>query len=234
LTLLGNDFSRNAVDLRLVGVADSGSRAAGGGGCVSVLYDSDVHASRVLMDGNAFRGCSVHMSGSRTGGQPAGVQYGNTYGGAVSLYYGLRASSSLEVRDATSSFTNNLCHGAAISASVGVGGSAYGGCFSIYAGAWNVDATGSRFFGSALIDNMRVLIGGNTLTDCGAFMTTQEVANGTNVYGGGISISVGAYSYSAGDLELTGNTTVSSSSYTVSNNTLTNCTASSSTSSTSS
>jgi hypothetical protein len=135
------------------------------------------------------------MSSSNTQVKTAGVQYGNTYGGAVSLYYGFRAASSLQVWDVTSSFTNNICHSAVISARVGIGGNAYGGCLSVYAGAWNVRATGGSSFGSGLIDSMRVFIDNNSVTNCSASITMYELANGTNVYGGGISIAMGAYSW---------------------------------------
>ena len=119
VTIKNNNFNRNAVNLELNGVRDPASSAAAGGGCVSVLYNSDVSDSRVTMDGNTFQSCSVRMSGSRVSSTAtSGVQYGNAYGGAVSVYYGLRAASLLQVRNVASSFTNNLCRGSVIDARV--------------------------------------------------------------------------------------------------------------------
>jgi hypothetical protein len=142
--LSNNDFSRNSVNLELIGVSDGDSRAAGGGGCVSVMYHDDVSGSRVSVDGNLFRRCSVQIFGSNnTQNGSSGVQYGNAYGGAVSLYYGLRSASFRRVHDASSSFVNNRFHSSAVTARVGVGGNAYGGCVSVYAGSWNVDMTGT-------------------------------------------------------------------------------------------
>ncbi len=227
-----NNFNRNAVNLELNGVTDRAKSAAAGGGCVSVLYNADVTDSRVTMDGNTFHSCSVRiMSGSRTSTETLGVQYGNAYGGAVSVYYGLRAASSLQVRNVASLFTNNICRSSVITSSVGAGGSVYGGCLSVNAGAWSVIASGSSSVGSLYVENMRTNVSGNRLENCGAFSFFLG-SNGANVYGGGVSVAVGAYSYGrGGSSSVSGNTTVSSSSYTISSNTLTNCTASSTTTS---
>jgi predicted outer membrane repeat protein len=103
LTLNGNHFSHNSVNLQSLAVTDANSQAAGGGGCVSVLYHYDVDGSRIFIVGNVFQSCSVQMYGLSVTGKPPrpfGVQYGNAYGGAVSLYYGLRAASSLQVQNA--------------------------------------------------------------------------------------------------------------------------------------
>jgi hypothetical protein len=213
VTIAGNRFNRNAVNLQLNGVRDGSSSAAGGGGCVSVLYNADVSNSRVAMDGNNFQSCSVRVSPTAT----SGVQYGNAYGGAVSVYYGLRAASLLQVRNVASSFTNNLCRGSVVNARVGVGGSVFGGCLSIYAGPTTVS-------------NSSYTISSNTLTNCTASSLTSgdfdSSSAGASVYGGGISIAVGAYSYSqGGSSTVSGPTTVSISSYTISSNTLTSCTA---------
>jgi hypothetical protein len=226
-------FNRNAVNLELTGVRDSASSAAGGGGCVSVMYNGDVSNSRVAVDGNVFQSCVVRMSGSSNPQNgSAGVQYGNAYGGAVSVYYGLRAASLLQVRNVASSFTNNLCRNSAISAGFGVGGNVYGGCLSINAGAWSLNASGASSVGSLSVDDMRANVSSNRLEDCGAFISMNELAVGRNVYGGGVSVAIGAYSYSADSINtFSGLTSVSNSSYTISSNTLTSCTASSSTSS---
>jgi hypothetical protein len=239
VTIKNTNFNRNAVNLELNGLRDPASSAAAGGGCVSVLYNADVSDSHVTIDGNTFQSCSVRISGSKNTQiappQTSGVQYGNAYGGAVSVYYGLRAASSLQVRNVASSFTNNICRSSVIDSSIGTGGSVYGGCLSVNAGAWSVSASESSSVGSLYVDNMRTNVSSNMLQNCGAFISIPTTSSGANVYGGGISVAVGAYSYSiAGSSSVSGDTTVSSSSYTISSNTLSNCTASSSTTSSSS
>ncbi|TEB14985.1 hypothetical protein C9890_0636, partial [Perkinsus sp. BL_2016] len=73
-----------------------------------------------------------------------------------------------------------------------------------------------------------------TLTSCSASSTTSGggSSNGANAYGGGISLQVGAYSYGAdgSGSSVSGSTTVSSTNYSISGNTLTSCSASSTTS----
>jgi hypothetical protein len=227
--LKGNSFFHNTVNLELLAGTEAGSKAVGGGGCVSVLYDRDVFGSRVSIDGNVFQGCSVHLSG---------VQHGNAYGGAVSLYFGLFAASSLELRNATVLFNSNACRDSRIAVrvkNVRSGGSAYGGCLSVYAGAWSV-ATDSSVVGPVHVDGLHVTISGNDISNCSAFSSAVAgtiSAYGFNTYGGGVSLYIGSYSYSSsirsefGGSSVSGDTSVSSSSYTISNNTLTNCAASS-------
>jgi hypothetical protein len=221
-----NSFSHNTVNLKLNAVKDSASRAAGGGGCISVLYNKDADESRVLIDENIFQNCSVRMFGTRT----SGIQYGNSYGGAVSLYYGLLSASSLKVYNSSSSFTNNICQNALIETSVEIGGNAFGGCFSVYAGAWSVTGTGGSTVASVFVERMVLNINGNSLVNCRVSRASSFSSKGTNAYGGGISLMLGACAYSRVSGSLIGYTMVSNSSYTISNNTLTNCTASSSTS----
>ena len=118
----------------------------------------------------------------------------------------------------------------------------YGGCLSVNAGAWSVSASGNSSIGSLYVDNMRMNVSSNRLEDCGAFMSKNTfsldtIFYGVKAYGGGISVAVGAYSFSdsrEGSSVVSGDTTVSSSSYTISSNTLNNCTASTSTSGSSS
>jgi hypothetical protein len=64
----------------------------------------------------------------------------------------------------------------------------------------------------------------NSLTNCNAAsLVIGRESFGANVYGGGISVAVGAYSYGRRRSLVSGNTTVSNTSYTISSNTLTNC-----------
>jgi hypothetical protein len=224
VVLNSNVFSDNSVNLDSAEVTGRDSRAAGGGGCVSVLYNSDVSGSRVLIDGNAFRRCSVRMFGSNINNQAAGVQYGNTYGGAVSLYYGLRSVSLLQVQNVTSDFVNNHCYWSTITASVGIGGNSYGGCLSVYAGAWNVITASSSDFASVMVDGMRTKIISNHLMNCSLSTSIDRFSNGMNAYGGGISLVVGTYSYVVTRDFVPGITSVSNSSYVISSNTISSCT----------
>jgi hypothetical protein len=236
VTITNNNFSHNTVTLELVGVRGSATSAAAGGGCVSILYNSDVSESRVSMDKNVFQSCSVQMFGTMSMlKEPSGVQYGNAYGGAVSLYYGFRSASSLQVYDTFSSFTNNICQSASIVASVGIGGNVYGGCLSVYAGTWKVTATGTSFLGHVTVGRMFMSIVGNSLVNSRASCSSSSPfsSNGANSYGGGISIAVGAYIYGRGFSIFTGNTIFNNNSFTISGNMLTNCGASSSSSSSS-
>jgi hypothetical protein len=230
VSIIGNRFNVNSVNLVLNNVTSATSKAVGGGGCISVMHKGNVSESRVRIDGNSLESCSVQMIGFNDR-RFRGIQFGNTYGGAVSLYYGLEAVDSLVVQNARYAFVNNLCRSSGIASSVGVGGNAYGGCLSVHVGAWNVNTQGESGVGSLTL-SMETNISGNTITNCSAQRTRITAGNslGANVYGGGISVAVGAYSYGSGDSisTVSGSTTVSNTSYTISNNTLTNCNAASS------
>jgi len=142
------------------------------------------------------------------------------------LYYGLRAASSLKVQNATVTFNHNLCRSSGITASVGLGGNAYGGCLSVYSGTWNVNSAGSSVPGPVVSDSLQINISSNSFENCRALVTGSY----GNAYGGGVSLVVGPYSYSNGGTSfVSGSTTVSNSSYTISNNSLSNCTATSTT-----
>ena len=172
--LTNNTFSSNAVNLLLNTVASDTSRAVAGGGCVSVMYSLNVSASRVTIDANVFQNCFVLMSGSNAGFPPTGIQYGNTYGGAVSLYYGLAAANSLVVQNVGSVFTNNQCHNSGITSGVASAGNAYGGCLSIYVGQWSVSTQGDSSIGSLSMTAMQANISGNTITNCSANIYSQS------------------------------------------------------------
>ncbi len=117
--------------------------------------------------------------------------FGNAYGGAVSLYYGLEAADSLVVQNVSSAFTNNLCRSSGVTSSVGTAGNAYGGCISVYVGPWSVNAEGDSTVGPLTLSSMKTNISGNTVTDCSA-QRIGTSANGASVYGGGISVAVAA------------------------------------------
>ncbi len=229
--LTGSTFSSNAVNLVLNNVTSTASQAVAGGGCVSVLHNFNVSESTVVMSGNVFQSCLVRMFGvySRTWPLPTilGIQYGNSYGGAVSLYYGLRAADSLDVQNVISTFTNNSCRSSGIVSSVGVAGNAHGGCISVYAGAWSVSTAGASTIGPLSVSGMRSNISGNNFSDCSARIAKSSSYDLTaNVYGGCVSVAVGAYSYSiSGSSRIAGSTLVSSANYTISSNTFTGCSA---------
>jgi hypothetical protein len=194
------------------------------------MYNLNVSESRVTIYENVLQRCSVLMSGSIDGMAELttqGIQYGNTYGGAVSLYYGLKAFDSLVVQNVSSAFTNNNCSSSGITSSVGVAGNAYGGCLSVYVGGWKGYTQDNSNIGSLSLSAMQTDLSGNTISDCSARMNHQlSSAFSGNIYGGGMSLAVGAYSYSFGSNTISGSILVYNTSCTISNNTLTNCTAS--------
>ncbi len=230
VSLADNTFARNSVNLDLIGVSDSVSQAAAGGGCVSIMHNMNVADSRVSIDRNTFQSCSVNTFGVNIPAMRpslSGVQYGNSFGGAVSIYFGLLATSALSVSNVTSSFTGNQCHNSRIRASVGVAGNSYGGCLSVHAGPWSVRAQGDSAVAAVHINNMNVRVIGNVISNCSciASSTSTRGSFGLNSYGGGVSIVVGAYSYGRSSSTVSGGTIVTSSSYTISNNVLSACTA---------
>jgi hypothetical protein len=206
------------------------------------MHKGNVSESRVTIDENLLQSCSVQMLSFNFEFSIRGIHFGNSYGGAVSLYYGLEAVDSLVVQNARSAFVNNECRSSSITNSVGTGGNAYGGCLSVYVGPWNINLRlGTPNKVGSLSSSMQTNISGNTITNCSAQRTSplniqydprfgDPSSKGANVYGGGISVAVGAYSYSDSSSIITfsGSTTVSNTSYTISSNTLTNCNATSS------
>jgi len=234
VSIIGNRFNSNWVNLVLNGVLSPISKAVGGGGCISVMHNGNVSESRVRIDGNFLQSCWVRMFGLYNAATFQGIQYGNTYGGAVSLYYGLKAVVSLVVQNVSSAFISNQCRSSGIVSSVGQAGNAYGGCLSVYVGAWSVGLQVASSIGSLTLSSMETNISGNIITNCSATKTGRLNSFGANVYGGGMSLAVGAYSYSFSfkcplcSSIVSGNTTVSSTSYTISSNILTNCNATSS------
>jgi hypothetical protein len=113
----------------------------------------------------------------------------------------------------------------------------YGGGISVAVGAYSYGEAGSSSVsGDTIVSSSSYIISSNTLSNCTASSNTSgssttSSSNGANVYGGGISVAVGAYSYGIqGSGSVSGDTTVSSSSYNISSNSLSNCTASSTTS----
>jgi hypothetical protein len=176
----------------------------------------------------------------------------NVYGGGMSLAVGAYSysysfSSSSGVSGSTTvsstSYTissNTLTNCRATSLGTGrdsFGANVYGGGMSLAVGAYfysnsfSSSSSSSVVSGSTMVSSSSYFISSNTLTSCSALSVSGSGSSGSNVYGGGMSLAVGAYSYSFSSSSssiVSGSTTVSSSSYFISSNTLTNCIASSS------
>jgi hypothetical protein len=229
VSLIGNNFSSNAVNLVLNGVNSATSQAAGGGGCISVMYTSSVSARLFVVDKNILQYCVVQMSGSNNiSGVSYGIQYGNTYGGAVSLYYGLDKFTFLNIMNVTSKFTSNICQNSGILSSVGIAGNAYGGCFSVYAGALQVNALGDSAIGSLYVDGVQINVSSNSIVNCSAAGTNSAIQGGPssgNIYGGAISVYIGHYSLAAKDISENGTSIVTNIIYVISSNNIANCSA---------
>jgi hypothetical protein len=128
-----------------------------------------VSESAVVIHNNTFRACTARVSQSTVSkSNPVSAQHGNTYGGAVSVYYGMKPTPLLVVSDALSSFTNNVCRDCSSLASAGIAGNAYGGCLSVYTGAWSVSTVRKVSEGSVLVEGMRAKVIGNDFVNCTA------------------------------------------------------------------
>jgi hypothetical protein len=149
--------------------------------------------------------------------------------------------------------SNTLTNCSAASVTAGGGGSSgandYGGAMSLVVGAYSYSLSGggssisssssSSISGSTAVSNTSYTIASNTLNNCSALSVTAGGggSSGANAYGGGMSLAVGAYSYSLSSggsvsssisiSSVSGSTAVSNTSYTIASNTLTNCSASS-------
>jgi hypothetical protein len=126
------------------------------------------------------------------------------------------------------------------------GANVYGGGISVAVGAYSHSSSGSTsssssVLGDTTVSNTSYIISSNTLTSCSATFSARLgyfSSDGANGYGGGISVGVGAYSYSreagtyswdiTSSSNVSGSTTVINTSYIISSNTLTNCSATSS------
>jgi hypothetical protein len=134
--------------------------------------------------------------------------------------------------------SNTLTNCIAASVSDFFFGNVYGGGMSVDVGAFSAGSK-STILGNTRVNTSMCTISSNTLTNCQAILSKSNHRNpeGENVYGGGISVAVGAYSFSSsfggygssgsGSSDVSGNTTVSSTRYSISGNTLTNCSATS-------
>jgi hypothetical protein len=188
------------------------------------------------ISGNTITNCSAQRT--------CLVAFGaNVYGGGISVAVGVYSYSSSVSGNTTVSNTsytissNTLTNCSATSSVSGSGSSnganVYGGGISVAVGAYSYSFSSSTVSGSTTVSNTSYIISSNILTNCSATSSVSGSgsSNGANVYGGGISLGVGAYSYCSSpssSIIVSGDTTVSNTSYTISSNTLTKCSATSS------
>jgi hypothetical protein len=226
ITVIGCSFISNMVDVVFDGVTNPNSTSAAGGGCISVMHKGNVSESHIAIVGNTFAGCLVKMFGLNSS-LTTGIQYGNTYGGAVSVYFGRSALFAVNVVNAATSFSNNQCFNSGIVSSVGVSGNAYGGCLSVYAGAWNVNMQSHASLSSVYVSRMQMIISSNNIVNCSAVMTSSSWSSSGNVYGGAISVYVGHCVVGRSSSTVSGNTIVTDSVYKFLSNALHGCNSSS-------
>ena len=123
-----------------------------------------------------------------------------------------------------------------VSASPGLGGNAYGGAVSVYAGAY-YSVISSGVFSAAAVDdtlvrNVSVTLNSASFSFCSATRTSTSTSFGANVFGGAFSLYIGAYAWSTsngggGSSSNSGSTTAIGVSVTVSNTRSSNCSATS-------
>jgi hypothetical protein len=206
-----------------------------------------VSNSSYTISSNTLTNCSATSS---TGGSSSGA---NVYGGGISVAvgvyshtYSFSSSSSSTVSGNTifsnSSYTissNTLTNCSATSTTGGGSGGAnvHGGGISVAVGAYSysysrsitdgINNSSSTVSGTTIVSNTSYTISRNALAICRATSSTGGDSGGANVYGGGISVAVGAYSYSfspsSSSSTVSGTSSVSNTSYTISSNTLNGC-----------
>jgi hypothetical protein len=129
--------------------------------------------------------------------------------------------------------SNCSCIASSTSTRGSLGLNSYGGGVSIAVGAYSYGRSSSTVYGNTTVTGSSYTISNNALSACTAFALNGN-SFGANAYGGGISLVVGPYSYINGPSSTSsviGATLVNSSIHTISNNTFTDCAASSTTSS---
>jgi hypothetical protein len=232
-----------------------GSNSYGGGVSISFgAYSYNFHGSSPINGSTTVSSSSYVISNnSLTSCTASSVSnsssYGaNTYGGGVSVYVGAYSylyegsspiNGSTTVNSRSYIISNNSltsCTASSVSGSFlyganSYGANSYGGGVSISIGTYSYKRDGSSpINGSTTVSSSSYIISNNSLTSCTASSASFSSSYGANTYGGGLSVYVGAYSYSYNNQargSVISNITVSSSSYIISNNSLTSCTASS-------
>jgi hypothetical protein len=221
-----NQFDNNFVNIQQPAVRDAESQAAAGGGCVSVLYNNNVSSSFVSMYQNLFFKCTIQMVGLNDRVTTSGFQYGNSFGGAVSLYYGFRSALSLAVHASVFSFLDNVCRSSGITSRLGSAGNSYGGCLSVYAGAWTVSSFSGVGTGPVVVNGLHLNVSRNSIVNCSASIHKEALyTGGSNAYGGGISLVIGSYLYNRANGVISGATSAINCLYTISLNSISGCAA---------
>jgi hypothetical protein len=186
---------------------------SGYGGALSVyfglsagLQQLEVSQVSLVLRNNVFEKCEVSVS----------AQGGNSYGGAVSIYMGAYSSSTPILRgDAAAAAGNTVVRNVNVTldtsrfascsarrefSTARFGSNVYGGSFSFYIGAyaWSLsDASSSSTCGATDVMGVDVRVQHVTSVDCSAF--NSGTFFGANAYGGTMSVLyIGAYSYSRG------------------------------------
>ena len=124
-----SSFVSNSVDMSMLNSTSERAIAVGGGGCISVLFQNNVTSTNLNFSGNSFLSCTTSAFGNNSGFSTVtqqftfyGVQLVNSFGGAVSLYFGLAAVTILDARNVVFSFANNTCNFCNVSLNSGIGG----------------------------------------------------------------------------------------------------------------
>ncbi len=84
-------------------------------------------------------------------------------------------------------------------------GNVYGGAISVYVGHYSLDRLSSTVSGCSAVSRSSFMISSNAFTSCIASSVAlgRLGSGGANSYGGGVSLNVGAYSYSLGSSSVT-------------------------------
>jgi hypothetical protein len=218
---------------------------SGNNGISSVSGSTTVSDTNYTFSSNMLDNCSATSSSS------GGCSGANVYGGGLSVAVGAyvcsynsgndggsSVSGSTTVTNTNYTISSNMLTSCSATSSFGgmsIGTNVYGGGISMAVGVYfySSGGGGSSVSGNATVSNTKYTISSNMLTSCIATSSWFSVSSfGVNVYGGGISMAVGAY-ISIWNYELnspTVSTTVSNTIYTISSIMLINCSATSSSS----
>jgi hypothetical protein len=201
-----------------------------------ITGNTQVESSIYDVSYNILRYCSATASHSERS-----FAYGTfAYGGGISMFFGAYSFTTYKKSSSTitgmtavkhSSFAltrNEFVNCSALSATVhsrSYGANVYGGGLSLVLGAFSYSVKSSLVSGGTEVRSCRFHISQNTFSACAAIASSSDAtfAYGSNAYGGGLSQTFGAYSYSAGangsSSVVSGKTEFRSSSYALFSNT---------------
>jgi hypothetical protein len=209
-------------------------------GVNDIVSGTSVSNTVYTISGNLLTNCSAESSAVLSFQEQ---NQKNVYGGGLSLMEGAYSYSSNDctvsgntsIANTNYSISNNTVTGCSAVSSVTGGGDSkganlYGGGVSVTTGAYSSSSSSSSsssVSGSSLVSSSNYDISSNSITSCSAVssVTGGGASKGVNVYGGGVSLAIGAYSYSSSSSSVSGSNLVSSASYSISGNTLTGCSA---------